>query len=76
MALVLAVSAIGVAVPAIAQEVTVKSLTAQGFIVASSFMTDIGPGLFLQNGEKLYLCFVTERRETQVITTNYCKAVE
>ena len=64
------------ALPAAAQEVTVKSLTAQGFTVVSSFMTQIGPGLFLQNGERLYLCFVTERRETQTITTNYCKPVE
>jgi hypothetical protein len=59
-----------------AEDVTVKSLTAEGFTVVSSFMTEIGPGLFLQNGERLYLCFVTERRETQTITTNYCKPVE
>ena len=59
-----------------AEEVTVKALTAEGFTVVSSFMTQIGPGLFLQKGEKLYLCFVTERRETQIITTNYCKPVE
>ena len=75
-------TALGVALTAAAalsagaEEVTVKSLTAQGFTVVSSFMTQIGPGLFLQNGEKLYLCFVTERRETQTITTNYCKPVE
>ena len=45
-------------------------------IHCSSFMMDIGPGLFPQNGEKLYLCFVSERRETQEITTNYCNVVE
>jgi hypothetical protein len=70
------VVAAAAALSAAAEEVTVKSLTAQRFTVVSSFMTEIGPGLFLQNGEKLYLCFVTERRETQVITTNYCKPVE
>jgi hypothetical protein len=54
----------------------VKSLVAEGFEVVSAFMTEIGPGLFLQSEDKLYLCFVTERRETQVIATNYCKPVE
>ena len=55
---------------------TVKSLIGQGFTVVSSFMSQIGPGLFLQNGSKLYLCFVTETRDSQVIKTNYCKVIE
>ena len=59
-----------------AAEMTVKSLIGDGFTVVSSVMTAVGPGLFLQKADRLYLCFVTERRDTPVITTNYCKPVE
>jgi len=57
------------------ESVTVQSLIGQGFTVTSSFMTPIGPGMFLQKAEKLYLCFVHETATSKDVSTNYCKPV-
>ena len=57
------------------ETVTVQSLIGDGSTVASSFVSQIGPGLFLQKGDKLFLCFVTERPDTKDLTTKYCKPV-
>jgi hypothetical protein len=63
--------------PAAAQEaVTVQGLLDQGYELASSIWTaNIGPGLFLQKGASLYLCFVQEKPEPTPLTTRYCKEV-
>jgi hypothetical protein len=58
------------------QPVTVKSLLAQDFAVVSSITSPIGPGLFLQKKDKLFLCFVAETEKSPTIATKYCKPVE
>ncbi len=55
--------------------VTVTSLLAEGYTVVSTFMSRIGPGIFLQNGAKLFVCFVEEKRDTTDLKTVYCKPV-
>jgi hypothetical protein len=55
--------------------ITVQSLIGEGYTVASSFMSQIGPGLFLQKADKLFLCFVTEHADAKDLTTKYCKPV-
>lgn len=56
--------------------VTVAELLKQGYEVKGTiFPTKAGPGLMLQSGEKLYLCFIVETPEAEVIKTQYCKLV-
>ena len=62
--------------PASAQDVTVKSLLADGFTVVGSSASNIGIGVLLQNKNKLYLCFVSETPKSVAVTTKYCKPVE
>lgn len=57
------------------ETVTVQSLIGEGYTLTSSFMSQIGPGLFLQKADKLFLCFVTEHADTKDLTTKYCKPV-
>lgn len=65
-----------VASPAVSAEaVTVQSLISDGYTAGAAWMTNIGPAIFLQKADSLYLCFVTETRDNPVIATNYCKAV-
>jgi len=54
---------------------TVQGLLGKGYMVVSSFMSTIGPGLFLQKEDSLYLCFVSEKPDTSELTTKYCKPV-
>jgi hypothetical protein len=64
------------AAPACADEAeTVQSLLGKGYMVVSSFMSTIGPGLFLQKEDSLYLCFASETPDSKVVTTKYCKPV-
>jgi hypothetical protein len=67
----------GHAPPAGAGEVvwTVESLLTGGFSVVGSFLTRIGPAIFLQREHVLFLCFATEQPDGREITTNYCKPV-
>lgn len=58
------------------QPETVASLLKQDFAVVSTVPSPIGPGLFLQKKDKLYLCFVAETPKSDAITTKYCKPVE
>ncbi len=63
--------------PALAQNAeTIGSLTARGFVVVSTWMTPIGPSVWLQSGPELYFCVAQERPDTQTLTTQYCKKVE
>jgi hypothetical protein len=54
---------------------TVQSLLSKGYMVVSAFMSTIGPGLFLQKEDSLYLCFASEKPDTKELTTKYCKPV-
>jgi hypothetical protein len=62
--------------PAVSAEaVTVQSLISDGYTAGAAWMSPIGPAIFLQKADSLYLCFVTETSDNPVITTNYCKSV-
>jgi hypothetical protein len=62
---------------AVAQEaVTVQSLLAQEFAVVGTITSPIGPGLFLQKKDKLFLCFVSETPTSAAVATRYCKPVQ
>jgi hypothetical protein len=64
------------AVPARADDAdTVQSLLSKGYMVVSAFMSTIGPGLFLQKEDSLYLCFASEKPDAKELTTKYCKPV-
>ena len=58
------------------QSETVQSLLKQDFAVVSAITSPIGPGLFLQRKDKLYLCFVVETSNSATVSTKYCKPVE
>lgn len=58
-----------------AETITIQSLISDGFSVASAWMSPIGPAMVLQKGDKLYLCFATERPDAPDIVTKYCKPV-
>jgi hypothetical protein len=63
------------AVTASAEDMTVQSLLNQGYTVAGVLSSPVGPGVFLQNGHALVLCFVTEKPDTPTLETFYCKPV-
>ena len=68
---------VAVGTPAVAAEnVTVESLLAQDYVVVGTITSPIGPGLFLQEKQKLYLCFVSETPQSAAVTTRYCKPVK
>ena len=73
--LLVTIGALSVGTANAQEKVSVKALTGDGYAVVSSFMTNIGPAIFLQKAGNLYLCFVTERPDTPEIITNYCKPV-
>jgi hypothetical protein len=63
--------------PAVAAEnVTVENLLAQDYVVVGTITSPIGPGVFLQEKQKLYLCFVSETPQSAAVTTRYCKPVK
>ena len=65
------------ATPAVAAEsVTVESLLSQDYVVVGAITSPIGPGVFLQEKQKLYLCFVSETPQSAAVTTRYCKPVK
>jgi hypothetical protein len=70
-----ALLAAGVVAGRAADAENVQSLLGKGYMVVSSFMSTIGPGLFLQKEDSLYLCFVSEKPDTAELTTKYCKPV-
>jgi opacity protein-like surface antigen len=63
------------ATPAFAAD-TVQSLIAQDFVVVGIMASQIGPGLFLQKKDKLFLCFVSENAKSTTVATRYCKPVQ
>ena len=76
VAVISAVSALTLAGQAEAQApVTVDLLLAQGFAVVAAIPSNAGPGLFLQKGASLYVCFVAETPTSTAVNTQYCKPV-
>ena len=59
-----------------AQEgVTVESLLKDGYEVKGVFPSNAGPGLVLQKGATLTMCFVAETPKSADVVTQYCKPV-
>ena len=59
-----------------AQEgVTVESLLKDGYEVKGVFPSNARPGLVLQKGDKLTMCFVAETPKSADVATQYCKPV-
>jgi hypothetical protein len=54
---------------------TVDSLLAQGYTVVGAITSQIGPGVFLEKGQSLELCFISETPSSVAVTTRYCKPV-
>lgn len=69
------VAMIAIGGKALAAELTVDRLLAQGYTVVGTITSPIGPGVFLQKGASLELCFVSETPTSVNVTTRYCKPV-
>ncbi|HEY5082020.1 MAG TPA: hypothetical protein VII91_08920 [Bauldia sp.] len=55
---------------------TVKSLLADGYSVVGAVASPIGPGVLLEKGASVYMCFIAETPNSPTVKTNYCKPVE
>lgn len=65
-----------IAAPAFAQgTVTVESLMKQGYDVVGVVPSNAGPGILLEDDDKLFMCFVSETPGSPDISTQYCKPV-
>ena len=61
---------------AAAQEgVTVDGLVKDGYEVKAAFPSNAAPGLVLQKGDKIVMCFVAETKKSADVATQYCKPV-
>jgi hypothetical protein len=62
------------------QGVAVEALLKDGYEVKAAFQSNpgsnAGPGLVLQKGGSLIMCFVAETPDSAAIVTQYCKPVE
>jgi hypothetical protein len=70
----LLLSASGITVSA--QNITVQSLMNEGYTVAGVMTSPAGPGVFLQKGNALLVCFVAEKPASPTVATQYCKPVK
>jgi hypothetical protein len=59
-----------------AQNMTVQSLLSEGYTVAGVISSPAGPGVFLQSGRALLVCFVAEEPGSSTVATRYCKPVK
>ena len=59
-----------------AQTVNVQSLMSDGYTVAGVIASPAGPGVFLQKGNALVVCFVAEKPGSPSVDTQYCKPVK
>ena len=59
-----------------AQGTTVQSFLQQGYTIVGVFPSSAGPGLFLQKGDSLFVCFVAEEQGSPTAATQYCKPVK
>jgi len=57
------------------EKVSVQSLIGQGFQVVGTIPSQVGPGVFLQNKDKLFFCVVVETSTSADVGTRYCKPV-
>ena len=74
--LVAAALVVALAFPAVAQQgVTVSSLLSQGYEIKGLMPSSAGPGILLQKGTDLVMCFVAETPQSEDIATQYCKPV-
>ena len=53
-----------------------ETLLADGYTVVAAVTSQIGPGVFLQKGKSLELCFVSETPSSPSVSTRYCKPVQ
>jgi len=67
---------LGIISTAAAAETTVETLLADGYTVVAAVTSQIGPGVFLQKGKSLELCFVSETPSSPSVSTRYCKPVQ
>ena len=58
------------------QGVTVDALLKDGYEVTAAFPSNAGPGLVLQKGGSVVMCFVAEAPKSAAIITQYCKPVQ
>jgi hypothetical protein len=58
-----------------AQTMTVQSLLTEGYTIVSVMPSNAGPGIFLQKGDKLIVCFAAETPGSESVKTRYCKPV-
>jgi hypothetical protein len=56
--------------------ITVQSLINDGFAVAGVITSSVGPGVFLQKGNALLVCFIAEKPGSPTVETQYCKPVQ
>lgn len=57
------------------QGVTVDSLLKEGYEVKAAIPSNAGPGLVLQKGDAVVMCFVAETPTSTDLATQYCKPV-
>ena len=57
------------------QGATVGTLLTEGYEVKAAFPSNAGPGLVLQKGDTVVMCFVAETSSSKDVATQYCKPV-
>jgi hypothetical protein len=60
---------------AFAEDITVQSLLEKGYEIKGVMPSTAGPGILLQKGTDLVMCFVAETAQSADIATTYCKPV-
>jgi hypothetical protein len=74
VSLLLAALAMG---SATAQEgASVSSLLKDGYEIKGVIPSTAGPGILLEKGSDVVMCFVAETSESDAIVTQYCKPVQ
>lgn len=58
-----------------ADKPTVASLVKDGYEIKGVMPSNAGPGILLQKGEDVVMCFVAETPSSSDIATQYCKPV-
>jgi hypothetical protein len=51
-------------------------LAQKEFAIVGVITSPVGPGLFLQKKDQLFVCFVAETPTSPAVTTRYCKPVQ
>jgi hypothetical protein len=54
---------------------SVEALLKEGYEVKAAFPSNAGPGLVLQKGNQIVMCFVAETNASTDVVTQYCKPV-